>query len=65
LVGGELPVKMRRVPVLRRVRCALAGTAEIDARPGGVFRMDVRGDGYASGRFLAVEPPHRITFTSG
>ena len=27
--------------------------------------MNVRGDGYASGRFLAVEPPSRITFTWG
>ena len=40
-------------------------TAEIDARPGGVFRMNVRGDGWASGRFTVVEPPHRIVFTWG
>jgi uncharacterized protein YndB with AHSA1/START domain len=40
-------------------------SAEIDARPGGMFRMNVRGDGFASGRFLAVEPPHRIVFTWG
>jgi uncharacterized protein YndB with AHSA1/START domain len=40
-------------------------TAEIDARPGGVFRMNVRGDGWASGRFTAVEPYHRIVFTWG
>jgi len=40
-------------------------TAEIDARPGGVFRMNVRGDGWASGRFVAVEPPRRIVFTWG
>ena len=40
-------------------------SAEIDARPGGVFRMDVRGDGYASGRFIAVQPHHRIAFTWG
>ena len=26
--------------------------AELDPRPGGVFRMNVRGDGWASGRFL-------------
>ena len=30
-------------------------TAEIDARPGGVFRMNVRGDGWASGRFTVVD----------
>jgi len=39
--------------------------AEIDPRPGGVFRMNVRGDGWASGRFLTVEPFHTIVFTWG
>lgn len=40
-------------------------TAEIDPRPGGVFRMNVRGDGWASGRFTVVDPPRRIAFTWG
>ena len=40
-------------------------SAELDPRPGGVFRMNVRGDGFASGQFLVVEPPHRIVFTWG
>jgi uncharacterized protein YndB with AHSA1/START domain len=39
--------------------------AELDPRPGGMFRMNVRGDGWASGRFLEVEPPRRIVFTWG
>jgi uncharacterized protein YndB with AHSA1/START domain len=39
--------------------------AELDPRPGGAFRMNVRGDGWASGRFLEVEPPRRIIFTWG
>lgn len=39
--------------------------AEIDPQPGGVFRMNVRGDGWASGRFTAMEPYHRIVFTWG
>jgi uncharacterized protein YndB with AHSA1/START domain len=39
--------------------------AELDPRPGGVFRMNVLGDGYASGHFVAVEPPSRISFTWG
>jgi uncharacterized protein YndB with AHSA1/START domain len=30
-----------------------------------VFRMNVRGDGWASGRFLQVEPPRRIVFSWG
>lgn len=39
--------------------------AEIDPRPGGVFRMNVRGDGWASGVFIEVLPYHRIVFTWG
>jgi uncharacterized protein YndB with AHSA1/START domain len=39
--------------------------AELDPRPGGVFRMNVRGDGWAVGRFLQVDPPRRIVFTWG
>jgi uncharacterized protein YndB with AHSA1/START domain len=39
--------------------------AEIDPRPGGVFRMNVRGDGWAAGRFVTLDPPHRIVFTWG
>jgi uncharacterized protein YndB with AHSA1/START domain len=39
--------------------------AEIDARPGGVFRMNVRGDGWASGKFVVVEPYHRVVSTWG
>lgn len=39
--------------------------AEIDPRPGGIFRMNVRGDGFASGRFIAVDPYTRIAFTWG
>ena len=41
-----------------------AVTAQIDARPGGLFRMIVRGDGFASGRFTAIEPYRRM-FTWG
>ncbi|HEY3007698.1 MAG TPA: SRPBCC family protein [Micromonosporaceae bacterium] len=40
-------------------------SAEIDARPGGSFRMNVRGDGWASGHFIAVDPYERIEFTWG
>jgi uncharacterized protein YndB with AHSA1/START domain len=39
--------------------------AELDPRPGGLFRMNVRGDGWATGRFLEVDPPRRIVFTWG
>jgi uncharacterized protein YndB with AHSA1/START domain len=39
--------------------------AEIDPRPGGVFRMNVRGDGWAAGQFVTVDPPYHIVFTWG
>lgn len=39
--------------------------AVVEARPGGVFRINVTGDGYASGRFVEVDPPRRIVFTWG
>ena len=41
-----------------------AASAELDARPGGRFRMDVTGRGdVAQGEYLDIEPPHRIRFT--
>jgi uncharacterized protein (TIGR02453 family) len=40
-------------------------TAEIDLRPGGTFRMNVRGDGYAAGEFVIVDPCERIVLTWG
>ena len=40
-------------------------TAEIDPRPGGTFRMNVRGDGDATGRFIVVDPYERIVLTWG
>jgi len=39
--------------------------ATIEARPSGTFRVNVRGDGYASGRFTEVDPPRRVVFTWG
>jgi uncharacterized protein YndB with AHSA1/START domain len=39
--------------------------AELEVRPGGRFRMDVTGDGWASGHFVEVVPPRRIVFTWG
>jgi uncharacterized protein YndB with AHSA1/START domain len=39
--------------------------AEIEPEPGGVFRMNVRGDGFASGTFLEVVPERRLVFTWG
>lgn len=39
--------------------------AVVEPAPGGVFRMNVVGDGYASGRFVEVDPPRRIVFSWG
>jgi uncharacterized protein YndB with AHSA1/START domain len=39
--------------------------AEIELAPGGAFRMNVRGDGFASGSFLEVVPDRRLVFTWG
>jgi uncharacterized protein YndB with AHSA1/START domain len=39
--------------------------AEIDARPGGVLRVNVTGDGFASGVFEEVVPCRRLVFTWG
>lgn len=38
---------------------------QIEARPGGLFRLNVRGDGFVSGRFVEVTPPTRLVFTWG
>ncbi len=38
--------------------------AELDARPGGVFRMDVTGRGdIARGQYVEIDPPRRVVFT--
>jgi uncharacterized protein YndB with AHSA1/START domain len=48
----------------RRMVTWKAVHAEVDARPGGVFRMDVTGRrDVAVGTFLEIDPPHRVVFT--
>jgi len=39
--------------------------AALEPRDGGAFRMNVRGDGWAAGRFVEVRPPERVVFTWG
>jgi uncharacterized protein YndB with AHSA1/START domain len=39
--------------------------AELELRPGGVWRVNVTGDGYASGRVVEVVANERIVFTWG
>ena len=43
-----------------------AASAELDARPGGRFRMDVTGRGdVALGEYIEIAPPDRLVFTWG
>lgn len=39
--------------------------AELDARPGGIYRVKVPQGHYALGEFLEVTPPNRVVFTWG
>jgi uncharacterized protein YndB with AHSA1/START domain len=39
--------------------------AQVELRPGGVWRVNVTGDGYASGRIVEVVDNQRIVFTWG
>jgi uncharacterized protein YndB with AHSA1/START domain len=39
--------------------------AELDLRPGGIWRVNVTGDGFASGRVVEVVPNRRVVFTWG
>jgi uncharacterized protein YndB with AHSA1/START domain len=39
--------------------------AEIELKPGGTFRVNVIGDGFASGTFVEVVPNRRVVFTWG
>jgi uncharacterized protein YndB with AHSA1/START domain len=40
-------------------------TAELDATPGGLFRVDYNGTDIARGTFVEVDPPRRVVFTWG
>jgi uncharacterized protein YndB with AHSA1/START domain len=39
--------------------------AELEPRPGGVYRVTMRDGVQASGEFLEVDPPHRLVFSWG
>lgn len=39
--------------------------AELDPRPGGIFRIDVTGRDVARGEYLEIDPPRRVVFTWG
>ena len=39
--------------------------AELDARPGGIYRVEMDGHTVALGEYVTVEPPRRLVFTWG
>jgi len=39
--------------------------AELDPRPGGLYRVQMPGQAVVEGVYLVVEPPHRIVFSWG
>ena len=39
--------------------------AELDPRPGGIFRVDLNGRHISRGEFVELDPPHRVVFTFG
>jgi len=40
-------------------------TAELDARPGGLYRVLMPSGDRVRGQYVSVEPPHRVVFTWG
>ncbi|HEX6228897.1 MAG TPA: SRPBCC domain-containing protein [Solirubrobacterales bacterium] len=40
-------------------------SAELDPRPGGVFRCDINGRDVASGEYVELDPPRRVVFSWG
>jgi uncharacterized protein YndB with AHSA1/START domain len=39
--------------------------AELDPRPGGLFRVDLNGRHVSRGEYVELEPPHRVVFSFG
>lgn len=39
--------------------------AELDPRPGGMYRVEINDQAVARGEYVAVEPPDRVVFTWG
>jgi uncharacterized protein YndB with AHSA1/START domain len=43
----------------------MGAEVELDARPGGTYRVAMAPEVWVSGHYLAVEPPHRLLLTWG
>jgi uncharacterized protein YndB with AHSA1/START domain len=40
-------------------------SAELEPRPGGIFRVDLNGDHISRGEFVELDPPNRVVFSFG
>jgi uncharacterized protein YndB with AHSA1/START domain len=40
-------------------------SAELEPRPGGLFRCDINDESVASGEYVELDPPRRVVFTWG
>ena len=43
----------------------MGGSVEFDARPGGLYRLEVVSGNIARGEFVELDPPHRLVYTWG
>lgn len=43
----------------------MGSSAEVDPRPGGIYRVDIDGSHVARGEYVEVSPPDRVVFTWG
>jgi uncharacterized protein YndB with AHSA1/START domain len=43
----------------------MGSEAEVDPRPGGIYRVAVNGERVARGEYVEVSPPNRVSFTWG
>lgn len=73
LFGLELESRVRATPETvfafftdaARYRRWKGADAELDPRPGGLYRVQMPGHAVVEGVYLVVEPPHRLVFTWG
>ena len=43
----------------------MGGNVEFDARPGGLYKLDVNSGNRARGEFVEIDPPNRLVYTWG
>jgi uncharacterized protein YndB with AHSA1/START domain len=48
-----------------KMRLWMGRSTELDARPGGIYRVEVNDQAIARGEYVEVDPPRRVVFTFG